>query len=135
MTLVLVIASGAWTGLAAGPQEPANPPAVQGEASQQPELPRRVRVSQGVSQGLLVKRVQPKYPEKARRERIQGTVKLRAMISKEGDVVDLTLVSGDPLLAKAALKAVKQWKYRPYLLEGRPVVVDTEIAVNFSLSG
>jgi len=92
-------------------------------------------VSQGVSTGLIVKKVQPKYPEKARQNWIQGTVVLRALISKEGDIVDLTVVSGDPLLVKAAVKAVKQWKYKPYLLEGKPVEVDTEIRVNFALSG
>ena len=92
-------------------------------------------MSQGVSTGLIVKKVQPKYPEKARQNWIQGTVVLRALISKEGDIVDLTVVSGDPLLVKAAVKAVKQWKYKPYLLEGKPVEVDTEIRVNFALSG
>jgi protein TonB len=94
-----------------------------------------VRVSQGVTSGLLLKRVNPKYPPKARENGIQGTVVLHAVISKEGDVVDLTVVSGDPLLAKSAIKAVKQWKYRPYLLEGKPIQVDTEVQVNYTLSG
>jgi len=98
-------------------------------------VPQRVRVSQGVSQGLLIKRVQPKYPEKARENRIQGSVVLHAMISKAGDIADLSVVTGDPLLAKSAVKAVKQWKYKPYLLQGNPVEVDTEILVNFTLSG
>jgi protein TonB len=97
--------------------------------------PQRVRVSQGVTSGLLLKRVNPKYPPKARANGIQGTVVLHAVISKEGDVVDLTVVSGDPLLAKSAIKAVKQWKYRPYLLEGKPIQVDTEVQVNYTLSG
>jgi periplasmic protein TonB len=99
------------------------------------QAPQRVRVSQGVSTGLILKKVQPKYPEKARQKGIQGTVVLHALISKEGDVVDLSTVSGDPLLAKSAVKATKQWKYKPYLLNGNPVEVDTQIQVNFTLSG
>jgi periplasmic protein TonB len=97
--------------------------------------PQRVRVSQGVSQGLLVKRVQPNYPPLARQARIQGTVVLRAVISKDGSIENLTLVSGHPMLAPAAIDAVKQWKYKPYLLNGEPVEVDTEVLVNFTLSG
>lgn len=97
--------------------------------------PQRVRVSQGVSQGLLVRKVNPTYPPLARQARIQGTVVLRAVISKDGSIENLQLVSGHPMLAPAAIEAVKQWKYRPYLLNGEPVEVDTEVQVNFTLSG
>lgn len=97
--------------------------------------PQRVRVSQGVSQGLLVRRVQPNYPPLARQARISGTVILRAVISKDGSIENLTLVSGHPMLAPAAIDAVKQWKYKPYLLNGEPVEVDTEVQVNFTLAG
>jgi periplasmic protein TonB len=97
--------------------------------------PQRVRVSQGVSQGLLVRRVNPSYPPLARQARIQGTVILRAVISKDGSIENLQLVSGHPMLAPAAIEAVKQWKYKPYLLNGEPVEVDTEVQVNFTLSG
>jgi periplasmic protein TonB len=97
--------------------------------------PQRVRVSQGVSQGLLVRRVQPAYPPLARQARIQGQVILRAVISKDGSIENLTLVSGHPMLVQSALDAVKQWKYKPYLLNGEPVEVDTEVLVNFTLSG
>jgi protein TonB len=97
--------------------------------------PQRVRVSQGVSQGLLVRRVNPNYPPLARQARIQGQVILRAVISKDGSIEGLTLVSGHPMLAPAAIDAVKQWKYKPYLLNGEPVEVDTEVLVNFTLSG
>jgi len=97
--------------------------------------PQRVRVSQGVSQGLLVRRVQPNYPPLARQARISGTVVLHAVISKDGSIENLTLVSGHPMLAPAAIDAVKQWKYRPYLLNGEPVEVDTEVLVNFTLAG
>ncbi|MGB8469681.1 MAG: energy transducer TonB, partial [Candidatus Sulfotelmatobacter sp.] len=97
--------------------------------------PQRIRVSQGVSQGLLVRRVQPTYPPLARQARIQGTVVLRAVIAKDGSIENLTLVSGHPMLAPAAIEAVKQWRYKPYLLNGEPVEVDTEVLVNFTLSG
>jgi periplasmic protein TonB len=97
--------------------------------------PTRVRVSSGVQSGLLVKRVQPNYPPLARQARIQGKVILQAQISKEGNIENLTLVSGHPMLAPAAIEAVKQWKYRPYLLNGEPVEVETQVEVNFTLSG
>jgi protein TonB len=97
--------------------------------------PQRVRVSQGVSAGLLVRKVNPNYPPLARQARIQGQVILRAVISKDGSIENLTLVSGHPMLAPAAIDAVKQWKYKPYLLNGEPVEVDTEVLVNFTLSG
>ena len=97
--------------------------------------PQRVRVSQGVSSGLLVRKVQPNYPPLARQARIQGTVVLHAVISKDGSIENLQLVSGHPMLAQAAIEAVKQWKYKPYLLNGEPVEVDTEVMVNFTLSG
>jgi TonB family protein len=95
--------------------------------------PTRVRVSQGVSMGLLAYRVQPDYPPGARRARVQGTVILRAVIGRDGSIEKLTLVSGHPMLVPAAIAAVNQWRYKPYLLSGNPVEVDTEILVNFQL--
>src|SRR5881227_2542313 len=97
--------------------------------------PQRVRVSQGVTQGLLLRKIQPAYPPLARQARIQGSVLLQAQISKEGTIEHLTLISGHPMLAPAAIEAVKQWRYKPYILNGEPVEVDTQITVNFTLSG
>ena len=97
--------------------------------------PQRVRVSQGVTQGLLIKRVEPPYPPLARQARIQGSVVLQAEISKDGTIENLHLVSGHPMLAPAAIEAVKQWRYRPYILNGEPVEVETQITVNFTLAG
>jgi protein TonB len=97
--------------------------------------PQRVRVSQGVTQGLLIRKIQPVYPPLARQARIQGSVLLQAEISKDGTIENLRLISGHPMLAPAAIEAVKQWKYRPYILNGEPVEVDTQITVNFTLSG
>jgi len=94
----------------------------------------RVRVAYGVSAGLLVTKVDPVYPPLARQSRIQGSVVLKAVINQTGDVVSLQLVSGHPMLAPAAIEAVKQWKYKPYLLNGKAVSVETEISVNFALS-
>ena len=95
----------------------------------------RVRVSQGVSNGLLIRKVQPAYPPLARQARIQGQVLLQAQISKDGTIENLQLISGHPMLAPAAIEAVKQWRYKPYMLNGEPVAVDTQVVVNFTLSG
>jgi TonB family protein len=104
------------------------------QSSQSGQPQQRVRVSQGVSQGLLIKKVQPRYPEEARQGRLQGQVVLQVVIDKNGDFETVSLVSGHPLLAPAAIEAVKQWKYKPYLLQGQPVAVDTQVIVNFQLS-
>ena len=94
-----------------------------------------MRVSQGVSQGLLIHKVQPAYPPLARQARIQGTVVLQALIGKDGAIQNLHVVSGHPMLTGAALDAVKQWRYKPYFLNGEPVEVETTINVNFTLAG
>jgi len=98
-------------------------------------VPQRVRVSQGVTAGLVIRKIQPTYPPLARQARIQGSVVLQAEISKDGAIENLRLISGHPMLAPAAIEAVKQWKYKPYFLNGEPVPVETQITVNFSLSG
>ena len=97
--------------------------------------PQRVRVSQGVTQGLLIRKIQPTYPPLARQARIQGAVLLQAEISKDGTIQNLRLISGHPMLAPSAIEAVKQWKYKPYILNGEPVEVETQITVNFTLAG
>lgn len=94
----------------------------------------RVRVSQGVSRGLLVSRVEPLYPPMAKMARVQGQVVLHAIISREGAIENLRVVSGHPMLIQSALDAVKQWRYKPYLLNNEPVEVDTEIVVDFRLT-
>lgn len=131
--LAVLIAMRAGSPAFSQPQPQTSPPTGQSEFALPQDAP--VHVEQGVTRGLLIKRVNPKYPSKAREDRIQGTVVLRALISKDGDITDLSVVSGDPLLVKSATKAVKQWKYRPYLLAGKPVAVNTEIVVSFTLSG
>ncbi len=98
-------------------------------------VPRNIRVSSGVAQGLLIHEVRPTYPALARSARIQGTVVLQATIGKDGTIQNLHLLSGHPLLTQAAIEAVRQWRYRPYLLNHEPVEVDTTIQVNFTLNG
>jgi periplasmic protein TonB len=95
----------------------------------------RTRVSSGVISGLLIKRVEPTYPALAKTARVQGTVVLHAIISKEGNIQGLTLVSGPAMLAPSAIDAVKQWRYKPYLLNGDAIEVDTTVEVTFRLGG
>lgn len=106
------------------------PPAVT-----KPAPPQTLRVSSGVAAGMLVYQLKPQYPRLAMQARIQGTVALQAVIGKDGIVRDLHVLSGHPLLVPAAMEAVKQWRYRPYLLNNEPVEVDTQINVNFTLGG
>ena len=95
--------------------------------------PERVKVLSGVTSGLLIKKVTPIYPADARAAYIQGTVLLHAQIGKTGDITALELVEGPIELAGSAVAAVRQWKYKPYLLMGQPVAVDTQIQVNYQL--
>ncbi len=101
-----------------------------------PPRPAQSRIRQGgsVQAALLVNKVQPVYPPLARQTRISGTVRLHAIISKTGSVESLEVLSGHPLLVRAAMDAVQQWRYKPTLLNGEPVEVDTTIDVIFSLN-
>jgi periplasmic protein TonB len=99
-----------------------------------PPSVQHVRVSH-MMEGNLIHRVQPVYPPLARQARVQGTVVLRAIISRDGRIENLQVLSGHPMLVPAALDAVRQWRYQPYVLNDQPVEVETQITVNFSLSG
>lgn len=92
-----------------------------------------VPVSQGVSNGHLLRRVSPVYPSQALQMRLQGTVRVEALISERGLIENLKVVEGSPLLARAASDAIKQWRYKPYELNGRPVKMATSITVTFTL--
>lgn len=100
-----------------------------------PKTPERIRVGGNVQQANLIHQVMPVYPEIAKTAHIQGTVILHAIISKDGTVQELQYISGPPLLMRAAQDAVRQWRYRPTLLNGEPVQVDTTISVVFTLGG
>jgi TonB family protein len=112
------------------PSPPVDPPPKEGSKKAQ-----RVQIAQGVSAGLLIKKIQPVYPEDARYGRIQGEVRLKAVITKNGDIADLEVLGGPIELVVSAVNAVRKWKYRPYLLMGDPVEVQTEVRVNYTLSG
>jgi protein TonB len=91
-----------------------------------------VRISQGVTQGLVIQKVQPVYPVQARQMHIQGTVVVQATITKEGTTRDLKVISGPPVLGRAAVDAVRQWRYKPYFLNGEPIEILTQVSVNFT---
>jgi TonB family protein len=102
------------------------------EQPKEQQAPQRIRV-QGVALRSLLKRTHPVYPKDLRKQRVQGMVKLGVGISKDGDVIDAKLISGHPGLGQAAIDAVRQWKFKPYLVNGEPVEIQTDIVVNFSL--
>jgi periplasmic protein TonB len=95
---------------------------------------KRIRVAARVAEANLIRDVTPQYPTEAGRARLEGTVVLMAVIDKDGSVKDVRVESGLPILAQAAIDAVKQWRYKPYLVDGEPVEVDSRITINFTLS-
>jgi protein TonB len=99
-----------------------------------PTTPKRIRVGGQVESAKLIFQPKPEYPPLAKMARIQGTVKLEAIISKDGNIQDLKVLQGHPLLVKSAIEAVSRWRYQPTLLNGDPVEVVTEIDVNFTLA-
>jgi protein TonB len=125
------VLGGVLGGASSGPIAPPPPP----PPPEAPKPPQRIKVGGNVQQANLVKQVKPPYPPLARQARIQGTVILEAVINRQGSVDQLRVISGHPLLVQSAMDAVRQWKYRPTLLNGEPVEVITTITVNFNLSG
>ena len=112
---------------------PAAPPEPPRPVEQKP--PQRIRQGGLVQAALLLNRIVPEYPAIARTAHVSGTIVLHAIIAKDGTVQELTYVSGPPLLIKAAMDAVRQWRYRPTMLNGGPVEVETTIDVVFNLGG
>jgi len=97
------------------------------------QTPQRIRLGGNVQQAKLVSQPMPVYPPLARQARIQGNVVLHAIISKDGRVEQLSVISGHPLLIQSALDAVRQWRYQPTTLNGDAVEVDTTITVTFTM--
>jgi len=120
--------------LGAVPQAAPPPPPPVKKEEPKPATPQRIRVGGNVQQAKLVRQPRPVYPPLAKQARIQGVVKLNAIISRDGTIQNLQVISGHPLLTPAAMEAVKQWVYAPTLLNGEPVEVVTQIDVNFTLS-
>jgi protein TonB len=110
---------------------PPPPPKVE---VQKPKEIQRIRVGGNVQQAKLIYAPKPVYPPLAKQARIQGVVRLQAVIGVDGTIQNLQVLSGHPLLIPAALEAVRQWRYQPTLLNGEPVEVITQIDVNFTLS-
>jgi TonB family protein len=111
-----------------GSETPATSPAVSSVSRERVHLPAEI------AQSLLVSKVMPAYPPLARQARVQGKVVLDVDISKEGTIESLRTITGHPMLIPAAIDAVKQWRYKPYLLNAEPVPVQTQVTVNFSLT-
>lgn len=132
LSVVLFVAAGASTAAL-------EPQASEGQINSQTPAPsgpaaKRIRVSGKVAAAQIVNKVQPVYPQLARQTKISGTVRLHAIIAKDGTVQQLEVLSGHPLLVQSALDAVRQWRYKPTLLDGELVEVDTTIDVIFSLA-
>jgi periplasmic protein TonB len=116
------------------PAPPPPPPPLRAMTpAPKPETPKIIHLGGNVEAARLVSAPQPLYPPLAKQARISGTVELKAIISADGRVQNLTVVSGNPLLVNAAVDAVRQWVYRPTYLNGKPVQVDTDIEVHFQL--
>jgi len=110
--------------------EPHPPPPPPGDR----QTPQRIQAGSVLTNNNLIRRVQPVYPQEAKTARIEGTVRFSAIIGKDGRIWNLQVISGHPLLVESALAAVRQWEYKPTLLNGQPVEIKTTIDVNFTLS-
>jgi protein TonB len=116
-----------------GAKPTATPSGADAEAQESERVAGPAIVAPGVADASLIARAEPQYPEQARAQHIQGTVLLDALISESGVVRDVKVISGDSLLAEAAVEAVRQWRYRPYQPDGQPVPFRTQITVRFAL--
>lgn len=109
-------------------------PVPQSIANPQPIFPLvALPVSQGVTGGRLSRKIDPVYPSEARVQRVEGAVMLDALVGEDGNVREVTVTSGPPVLAKAAIQAVRQWRYQPFLLNGKPVSIHNQITIQFKL--
>lgn len=121
-----------------GPQssaEPSPPAQASSDAPEAAPKATRIRVGGNVAAAMLTHTVQPKYPKEAKKEHVQGTVILHCIIAKDGTMLNVEYVSGPPSLMRSAMDAVRQWRYKPTLLYGQPVEVDTTVKVIYTLTG
>jgi len=121
----LLIFSGALLASQGTPEQPQEKTA--------PAVPRRIRVGGQVMQAKLIHQVAPKYPKEAKKKHIKGTVRVEIVVDRDGKVIETNVLSGDPLLAKAATEALLEWRYQPTLLNREPIQVLTEVDINFKL--
>lgn len=120
-------------GVLTGERRPVPPPPPPPEAPPKPAIPEVIRVSEGVQAARLIHKVAPVYPSIAKQAGVSGVVKIEAIIARDGTIRKLEVHSGHPLLIKPAMDAVKQWRYRPTILNGEPVEVLTQVEVRFVL--
>jgi protein TonB len=118
----------------AGSVPGATPPRSPGKKEANPVAPRRIKVAGAAQQAMVISQPRPPYPPLAIQARIEGVVELNAIIGKDGAVLNLTVAKGHPFLVRSALDTVKQWRYKPTLINGVPVEVQTTIDVHFTLS-
>jgi protein TonB len=121
-------------GILAGPPGVRPPPPPPPAVAAAPTIPEQIRVSESIQKARLIHRVEPRYPSLAKQARVQGLVRLRAIIAKDGSIQSLEVISGHPLLIPEAVAAVRQWRYRPTLLNGVEVEVVTQVDVHFRLN-
>jgi TonB family protein len=115
-------------------EAPSRPTIGQGSKTGTPPIPDRIRVGAAVQSSRAIEKTTPNYPALARQAKVQGSVSLSVILSKAGGVQSVDVISGHPLLIPAAIEAVKQWRYKPTLLNGNPVEVETTVDINFSLA-
>lgn len=123
-----ILCASVWTMPSPSPAQTAAPATADQKSNSGP-----MRVSTGVAVGNIIRKVSPIYPFQARAHHIEGTVLMHAIIGKDGAIYNLSAVSGPPLLQSSAMDAVRQWKFKPFLLNGDPVAIETDIAVDFHL--
>jgi protein TonB len=110
-----------------------SPTATPTPTNEEPKRPQKLRISSGIAEGLVLHKVNPHYPREARIEHITGDVLLQVTIDRAGNVATVKAVQGARVLADAAVDAVKQWKYRPYMLNGEPIEVETTVKIQFHM--
>ena len=129
----MAVFAGTLVALAAPParvQETEKPAAETQEKTAQ-QVPQHLQIARNVQANNLVWRVDPKYPKEAKKKHLQGNVRIGIVVDLEGRVIKTEVLSGHPILAKAAVQAVRQWRYKPTLLNGRPVLVESEVELHF----
>ena len=138
---LVVLLAGSLLGFAGQDQSasPSPAPTPSPTATPSPLLPRpdpgvkRIRVSSGVAEKQLRHDVNPAYPREARKNHITGDVLLRVIIDRQGNVANVVVIKGDPILIDSAINAVKKWKYRPYILDGEPIEMDAPILIKYQM--
>ena len=93
----------------------------------------RIRISSGVADSLIRHKVDPVYPQEARENHITGDVILKAIIDRQGNITNVEVLRGDPILVESAVKAVKKWKYRPYILDGEAIEAETTVKIQYHM--